>query len=272
MRAVTEGLFPKIVLTFVSDLGGRPRFRAPVPGLVSFKERNMQANIQRVVENFQQSVSANQGLTAINTTVYLLLGGCAALYVRLLYQKFSAAASDTDSITRVFPLLLMVTTAVIAVVKSSLALSLGLVGALSIVRFRAAIKDPEELVYLFLCIAIGLALGAEQPFLALGLMGSATIFVVGMHLTGRSSRDHKLLLTIRGNADAFGDDENGVLSVVQQVIGGYSLHRFDLENDRGQLRVTVGRMTPAETAGLIVKLRQKLPDCEFSYVNMNSAV
>lgn len=236
------------------------------------QERNMQANIQQVIENFQQSVSANQGQTAINTSVYLLLGGCAAVYVRFLYQKFSAAASDTDSITRVFPLLLMVTTAVIAVVKSSLALSLGLVGALSIVRFRAAIKDPEELVYLFLCIAVGLTLGAEQPLLALGLLGSVTIFVVGMHIAGRTNRDHKLLLTIRGSADAFCDDKSGVLSIVQQMTGGYSLHRFDLENGRGQLRITVGRMTPVETTALIAKLRQKLPQCEFSYVNMNSAV
>ena len=48
------------------------------------------------------------------------------------------------------------------IVKSSLALSLGLVGALSIVRFRAAIKEPEELVYLFLIIAAGLGCGAGQ--------------------------------------------------------------------------------------------------------------
>jgi len=51
---------------------------------------------------------------------------------------------------------------VIMIVKSSLALSLGLVGALSIVRFRAAIKEPEELVYLFLIIAAGLGCGAGQ--------------------------------------------------------------------------------------------------------------
>lgn len=50
-------------------------------------------------------------------------------------------------------------------VESSLALSLGLVGALSIVRFRAAIKEPEEIVYLFFCIALGLALGAEYYML-----------------------------------------------------------------------------------------------------------
>ena len=51
---------------------------------------------------------------------------------------------------------------IITIVKSSIALSLGLVGALSIVRFRAAIKEPEELTFLFICIAIGVGLGAGQ--------------------------------------------------------------------------------------------------------------
>ena len=51
---------------------------------------------------------------------------------------------------------------IITIVKSSLALSLGLVGALSIVRFRTAIKDPEELSFLFISIAIGLGMGANQ--------------------------------------------------------------------------------------------------------------
>jgi hypothetical protein len=56
----------------------------------------------------------------------------------------------------------MTTMLIITIVKASLALSLGLVGALSIVRFRAAIKEPEELAYLFLAIAIGLDFGAGQ--------------------------------------------------------------------------------------------------------------
>jgi len=54
---------------------------------------------------------------------------------------------------------------VIMIVKSSIALSLGLVGALSIVRFRTPIKEPEELVYLFICIALGLGYGAGMPFI-----------------------------------------------------------------------------------------------------------
>ena len=63
---------------------------------------------------------------------------------------------------------------VITVIKFSLALSLGLVGALSIVRFRAAIKEPEELVYLFFVIAIGLANGANQFLLSI----LATIIII----------------------------------------------------------------------------------------------
>ena len=58
----------------------------------------------------------------------------------------------------VLPVICLTTLLVISVVKSSLALSLGLVGALSIVRFRTPIKEPEELAYIFLAIAIGLAL------------------------------------------------------------------------------------------------------------------
>lgn len=51
---------------------------------------------------------------------------------------------------------------IISIIKSSIALSLGLVGALSIVRFRTPIKEPEELLYLFVAIAVGLGLGAGQ--------------------------------------------------------------------------------------------------------------
>ena len=65
------------------------------------------------------------------------------------------------------------------IVKNSLALSLGLVGALSIVRFRAAIKEPEELVYLFLVIAAGLGCGALQlKITVLGIILSLAIIFI----------------------------------------------------------------------------------------------
>ena len=76
------------------------------------------------------------------------------------------------------------------IVKSSLALSLGLVGALSIVRFRAAIKEPEELVYLFLIIAIGLGCGANQLVITtVGIIFSLLLIVIYSGYLKKSKRD-----------------------------------------------------------------------------------
>jgi len=82
--------------------------------------------------------------------------------IQQFYIQFSSTLSNRFSFSKIFIILGVTTCIVIMIVKNSLALSLGLVGALSIVRFRAAIKEPEELVYLFLVIAAGLGCGAGQ--------------------------------------------------------------------------------------------------------------
>ena len=92
----------------------------------------------------------------------LILAGILSFIIQIAYLKFSTSLSNKYDFAKIFVVLGLTTTLVIAIVKSSLALSLGLVGALSIVRFRAAIKEPEELVYLFLIIAVGLGCGAGQ--------------------------------------------------------------------------------------------------------------
>ena len=92
----------------------------------------------------------------------LLISTACAIAVKYVYIKHGSSLNNRINFSNIFPLLAITTTLVITVVKFSLALSLGLVGALSIVRFRAAIKEPEELVYLFLIIAIGLGAGAGQ--------------------------------------------------------------------------------------------------------------
>ena len=105
-----------------------------------------------------ENVSVNLNNFVINLISTLIL----CLILRQLYIKFSSSLSNKDEFSKNFIILGITTCIVITIVKSSLALSLGLVGALSIVRFRAAIKEPEELVYLFLIIAIGLGCGANQ--------------------------------------------------------------------------------------------------------------
>jgi len=94
--------------------------------------------------------------------VSLLCSVVLSLLIQVFYIKFSSTLSNRMNFSKNFVLLGATTCIIIVIVKNSLALSLGLVGALSIVRFRAAIKEPEELVYLFLVIAVGLGCGAGQ--------------------------------------------------------------------------------------------------------------
>ena len=109
----------------------------------------------------------------------LLLAGVLSFVIQITYLKFSTSLSNKFDFSKNFIILGLTTTLVITIVKSSLALSLGLVGALSIVRFRAAIKEPEELVYLFLIISTGLGCGAGQLKITLiGILFAILIIII----------------------------------------------------------------------------------------------
>lgn len=101
-------------------------------------------------------------LELIPTAFSFLLCIVMAFIIREFYIRRSFSLTGKNHIGAILPVLSAVIFLVIIVVKSSLALSLGLVGALSIVRFRTPIKEPEELVYLFLAIAVGIGYGAGQ--------------------------------------------------------------------------------------------------------------
>ncbi len=100
-----------------------------------------------------------------------------AFILRKFYINRSYSLSGKLHIGSILPILSAVVFTVIIVVKSSLALSLGLVGALSIVRFRTPIKEPEELVYLFLAIAIGLGYGAGYTLITTLLVSLILIII-----------------------------------------------------------------------------------------------
>ncbi len=122
---------------------------------------------------------------ALNMFLTALL---AALLGRL-YVRYGRSLSNRRAMARNFVLLAMTTMLVITIVRSSLALSLGLIGALSIVRFRSAVKEPEELVYLFLAIAIGLGLGAGQRLVVLVAFLVIAIVVVARAILSSLDRD-----------------------------------------------------------------------------------
>ena len=105
--------------------------------------------------SFQQLVATeNISIDMLGFVINLLLAALLAILLSYVYTRYGNSLSNRRQFGRTFILIAMATTIIITIVKSSLALSLGLVGALSIVRFRSAIKEPEELSYLFLLISV----------------------------------------------------------------------------------------------------------------------
>jgi len=113
-----------------------------------------------------QSLLEQRGAIGIDSLIVsLILAGLAGFIIAKFYEIYGTSLSNRRFLSKNFVPLCVTTALVITVIKGSITLSLGLVGALSIVRFRTAIKEPEELAFIFLVIAAGIGLGAGQPML-----------------------------------------------------------------------------------------------------------
>ena len=151
--------------------------------------------------SFLSDLSSSQSSTFELSTFIINLGLSVLLSFILsrVYVHWGSSLSNRRRFAANFMLITVTTTFIILVVRSSVALSLGLVGALSIVRFRAAIKEPEELAYLFFAISIGIGLGDNQRLITI-LALSFAILTMGIlrFFRGRQA-DFNLHISVRSN-------------------------------------------------------------------------
>ncbi len=149
-----------------------------------------------------------------------------SLVLEYTYSRCAKSLSGRKAFAANFFLIAFTTMLIISIVKSSLALSLGLVGALSIVRFRSAIKEPEELAYLFFTISIGLGLGANQRIIT--VVGALILLAVIWlrYLSSKRSRQQNLYLTVSGSGSEKPTLEK-VDKLVQESFTASKLVRYD---------------------------------------------
>ncbi len=119
-------------------------------------------------------------LSLSDSIIIIGLALIAGLFLRYIYYKYSLTFSSKVSFGNSILLLTISVAAIIAIVKTSIALSLGLVGALSIVRFRTAVKEPYNLAYLLLSICVGISIGASQYLftLLIAIVGYCSIYYI----------------------------------------------------------------------------------------------
>ena len=168
--------------------------------------------------------SSDEQISAYKFILNLILAGILSIILGFIYQKYGYALSNRKIFSRNFILLTLITVLVITVIKSSLALSLGLVGALSIVRFRGAIKEPEELSYLFFSIGIGLGIGANLIVTTLLAFVIICTFIIILRRFDSNTEQYNLFLTVSSENNIKSSD---IISCLAKHFISLNLKRID---------------------------------------------
>tara|TARA_B100001173_G_scaffold260167_1_gene233293 strand:+ start:365 stop:1075 length:711 start_codon:yes stop_codon:yes gene_type:complete len=195
-------------------------------------------NLTRADLNF--FINQNVQIDLPNFVISLICAAILSFLVQLFYIKYSSSLSNRKEFSKNFVILGVTTCIVIMIVKSSLALSLGLVGALSIVRFRAAIKEPEELVYLFLIIAIGLGCGANQiAIISVGIFFSlAIIMIYSGYLKGtRKNIEEKINLGIIIEENISDVQINNIIDEIRKISKELKFISMSRSNDSTTINI-----------------------------------
>lgn len=197
--------------------------------------------------SFLESVTS---FSILDTAIGMVFALAIGLFIFLVYRKTFNGVMYSTGFAMTLVGLSLVTTLVIMAVTSNVVLSLGMVGALSIVRFRAAIKEPMEIVYLFWAIASGIVIGAGM--IPLAVIGSAMIGVVLLLFANRRIHENAYLLILNCRDEKA---EGEALGLVQDAVERF-LVKSKMVND----------------AGIEVTAQVRLKDAGTSFVNRLHAV
>lgn len=155
-------------------------------------------------------------ISLVDGALALGLAFCIGLFIYVVYKKTFKGVMYSKSFSTSLIALTMITSLVILAVTSNVILSLGMVGALSIVRFRTAIKDPMDIAYLFWSIGVGIVLGAG--LIPLAIFGSLFIGLILVIFTNKSNSDNPYILIISCDDEAV---ENNVLKIIGDKVKKY---------------------------------------------------
>ncbi len=172
--------------------------------------------------------------TPLNVVIALIVALAAGVVIAMVYKKTYRGVLYSPSFTLTLILLCLVTTPVVMAIGSNVALSMGMVGALSIVRFRTAVKDPLETAYMFWAITMGILVGSNAYVIAVvALLGIAVILLAVSYLRLRSPNGY--LLVLHYDEDAQVDIE----STLKRSVRFYRLRSKTVTRSGAEMTVEV---------------------------------
>ena len=215
--------------------------------------------------------SQTPNISSIEFLLNLILTGLSAYILGLLFTHYGRTLSNRKAFAHNFVLIAMTTMVIITIVKSSLYLSVGLVGALSIVRFRSAIKEPEELAFLFLSIMIGLGFGASQRNITLIAMAAIFLVIWLRNYQQKTSDPDNLFLTLYDNSSPNKINLNEIVDILKQYCSSISMKRLDENKDSIEVtfKIQMGDFTQFNSCKL--ELKKINPSMNITYLDSSGA-
>lgn len=197
--------------------------------------------------------------------IQLIMTVILSLLISYFYIKYGNSLSNRKALSRVLVLVSLTTMIIITIVKGSLALSLGLVGALSIVRFRTAIKEPEELAYFFIVISIGLGIGAGQVLVT--IIGTLFLSIVIVLINRQKTTEVLQNLIIRFRQEKDNDIEKAI-ELLKKYASELELRRLDEDEQISEVSFAVRFSSPTQLITAKKELQAVFPGISFSFLEI----
>lgn len=208
-----------------------------------------QVNFDNIFKSsFMDKVSA---VSVIDVVIALALAFVLGLFIMQVYKKTFKGVMYSSSFANSLLALTLITTLIILAVTSNVILSLGMVGALSIVRFRSAIKEPMDIAFLFWSISVGIVLGAG--FIPLAIIGSIFIGIIMLIFINKKMADSPYVLVVNCKNDK---TEKNVISLINESVK----------------KNVIKSKTISPTAGIEMTIEVSLKDDTTDFVNSISNI
>ncbi|MBZ3935611.1 DUF4956 domain-containing protein [Methanimicrococcus blatticola] len=173
--------------------------------------------------------------------IAMVLAFIIGLFIFFVYKKTFSGVMYSSGFGVSLMAMALVTTMIIIAISSNLILSLGMVGALSIVRFRSAVKEPMDIAYLFWAISAGIVIGAG--LIPLAVFGSAFIGLILIIFASKKPLDKPYILVVDINGD---DVEKEVMEIIKTSVKKHVLRSKTLSEGNTELTIEV-RLTDSES-------------------------
>lgn len=157
-------------------------------------------NFQDIIKKSVLSLESFSTVSYIDIILGIVCSFAIGMFIYYVYKTCFRGVVYSYNYNVSFVLMTMITTVIIMTISTNIVLSLGMVGALSIVRFRTAVKDPLDIVYMFWAIAAGIAIGAKMYPLA--FIGSLSFGLALAWLSKKKIRGETYLLVVHYNSEA----------------------------------------------------------------------